>query len=143
MLILGSVLITASESDIKTWDAVAVCEGGDAVPVATVTLPPSLRLTTLCHPPTYINKVVVGGEGGELLVVNVSSCKILFSSSACGGVGVTALESSPAVDVIAVGLADGRILLHNIKLDKVCVCVCCVACLAAVWAGLTLACPRL
>jgi hypothetical protein len=31
---------------------------------------------------------------------------------------VTALEPSPALDVVAVGMADGRIVLLNLKFDK-------------------------
>jgi U3 small nucleolar RNA-associated protein 21 len=34
------------------------------------------------------------------------------------GAGITCLVQSPAVDVVAIGLADGRIMLHNLKLNK-------------------------
>ena len=122
MLILGNVLITASERELKTWSVEGVCDGEAGAEMACVALPPGFTLTTLIHPPTYINKVVAGSEEGALTVFNISSCKAKFTSAVCGGVSVTALEPSPAVDVIAVGLADGRVLLHNIKLDKVRVC---------------------
>jgi U3 small nucleolar RNA-associated protein 21 len=31
---------------------------------------------------------------------------------------VMVMEQAPAVDVVAFGLADGRIILHNLKFDK-------------------------
>lgn len=33
-------------------------------------------------------------------------------------VGVTCVEQSPAVDVVAIGLTNGNIIIHNLKLDK-------------------------
>jgi U3 small nucleolar RNA-associated protein 21 len=33
-------------------------------------------------------------------------------------VSVTCLANSPALDIVAIGLSDGRIILHNLKYDK-------------------------
>ena len=33
------------------------------------------------------------------------------------GCGVVCVEESPALDVVGCGLADGRIVVHNIKTD--------------------------
>lgn len=38
----------------------------------------------------------------------------------CRGSPVKCLAASPALDVVGVGLADGRAVLHNLR----CVCVC-------------------
>ena len=34
------------------------------------------------------------------------------------GSAVTCIEQSPAVDVVGIGLANGKIYLHNLKYDK-------------------------
>jgi WD40 repeat protein len=138
MLVVGTTLITASETEVRTWDVDVLCEcdgsRAEAALLTTIALPAGFALTCMIHPPTYVNKVVIGSEDGALAVWNVSTCKLKFTSTVCEGAAITALEPSPAVDVLGVGLADGRILVHNIKLDKVpsvlvcqscCVFICC------------------
>ena len=87
------------------------------------------RPTAALHPDTYVNKVVVGSRGGGLALWNVRSGKRVHvfgcleaAAASAGGAGgpapaVAALEQSPALDVCAVGLSTGRVLLVNLKLD--------------------------
>lgn len=56
---------------------------------------------------------------------NMKNLRALLSKSGeedgdntSSGVSVTVLESSGALDVVAIGLSNGTILLHNIKLDR-------------------------
>ena len=63
--------------------------------------------------------MVVSGECGKLAIWNIRSCKQKYVSTVFEGCAITVLMASPAVDVIAVGFADGRIAVHNIKVDKV------------------------
>lgn len=119
LLLIGDTLITASESQIRTWDLSAVKRGEEAVPTTSIDLPDDFSLTTIIHPPTYMNKIVIGSESGQLAVWNINTCKVKYTSRVFEGSGVTALESSPAIDIIAVGLANGNVSLHNIKTDKV------------------------
>ncbi len=63
--------------------------------------------------------MVLSSDTGALAVWNLQSCKQRFCSAAFAGRAVSCLATSPAVDVLAVGFADGRIALHNIKFDKV------------------------
>ena len=48
---------------------------------------------------------------------NIRTQKRVYAYTSWGA-GVTALEQSPAVDVVGVGLSDGRIVLHNLKFDE-------------------------
>ncbi|KAJ1968708.1 rRNA-processing protein utp21 [Dispira parvispora] len=73
--------------------------------------------TVLVHPTTYLNKIVVGGSNGALQIWNLKTNKLLYETAALGS-AVTALVQSPVVDVLAIGLADGTIALHNIRTDK-------------------------
>ncbi|KAF8055387.1 WDR36 [Scenedesmus sp. PABB004] len=64
----------------------------------------------MAHPDTYINKVVVGGADGRLLLLNFMTGQ--------PGSPVACVAPSPALDVVGVGLADGRVVLHNLRYDE-------------------------
>lgn len=71
----------------------------------------------MAHPPTYLNKLVLGGDDGRMLLLNINSEEVLFTFAGWGS-AVRCVEASPALDVIGVGLADGRALLHNVRYDE-------------------------
>ncbi len=64
-------------------------------------------------------QVIVGSETGQLAVWNFASCKRKFLCTSLEGSAVRVLTPSPALDVLAAGFADGRIVVHNIKVDQV------------------------
>jgi U3 small nucleolar RNA-associated protein 21 len=92
------------------------------------------RFSSFCpsvaiHPPTYVNKIVVGGSctntnSDALILLNVRTGKLVhvfkclekdtlkFKSE------ITCLEPSPAIDTIAVGTAKGAVHLINIRYDR-------------------------
>jgi len=74
----------------------------------------SFKPTSLSHPSTYLNKVLVGGKGG-LQLWNIHSGKLVYNFKSMHS--VRSVTQSPVVDVIAVGFEDGRILLLNIRFD--------------------------
>lgn len=75
------------------------------------------NITTIIHPNTYINKVLLGSEQGQLQLWNLRVVKLIYTFKGWN-TPVTALEQAPAIDVAAIGLRDGRIILHNLKLDE-------------------------
>lgn len=75
------------------------------------------RISCAVHPATYLNKVLVGTESGQLHLWNFKTGKLLFTFAGWDS-PVTCLQQSPALDVIAIGLADGRIILHNIRTNS-------------------------
>ncbi|EFN69112.1 WD repeat-containing protein 36 [Camponotus floridanus] len=75
------------------------------------------KITTLIHPNTYINKILLGSEQGQLQLWNIRSMKMIYTFKGWQS-SVTALEQAPAIDVVAIGLNDGRIILHNLKYDE-------------------------
>ena len=79
----------------------------------TVLIQPNVAL----HPSTYLNKILVGGNGG-LVLVNVRTSKIIHSFSSIAKEDITALEQSPAVDTVAVGTRQGKVHLINLKHDQ-------------------------
>uniref|UniRef100_A0A8C6VFV6 WD repeat domain 36 n=1 Tax=Naja naja TaxID=35670 RepID=A0A8C6VFV6_NAJNA len=74
-------------------------------------------ISAVLHPHTYMNKILLGSEQGPLQLWNVKSNKLLYTFPGWGA-GVTVLEQAPAVDVIAIGLVIGHIIVHNIKFDE-------------------------
>ncbi|KAJ1921187.1 rRNA-processing protein utp21 [Mycoemilia scoparia] len=82
-----------------------------------LTFSEKFHVSTVLHPSTYLNKVLVGSVEGNLLICNISTGKHVYETKSFGSPIIT-LEQAPVVDVVAVGLLDGRIILHNIKLDE-------------------------
>ncbi|KAM4809822.1 WD repeat-containing protein 36 [Rhinophrynus dorsalis] len=77
----------------------------------------SFAISAIMHPSTYLNKILLGSQQGSLQLWNVKSSKLLFTFQGWES-GVTVLQQAPAVDVVAVGLTSGKIILHNIKFDE-------------------------
>lgn len=72
----------------------------------------------LVHPSTYVNKVAIGTSEGSVLVFNFRTGKVVYEARVLSrGTPVTALAQSPAVDVLAIGGADGGVVLHNLRQD--------------------------
>uniref|UniRef100_A0A0B6Z6J4 Uncharacterized protein n=1 Tax=Arion vulgaris TaxID=1028688 RepID=A0A0B6Z6J4_9EUPU len=79
--------------------------------------PTSFSVTAIAHPHTYVNKILLGSQQGTLQLWNIHTNKLIFSFPGWGS-SVTAIQQSTAIDVMAVGLADGQIILHNLAADK-------------------------
>ncbi|NXN32676.1 WDR36 protein, partial [Nycticryphes semicollaris] len=77
----------------------------------------TFAISAVLHPSTYLNKILLGSEQGSLQLWNIKSNKLLYSFPGWHS-AVTTLEQAPAVDVVAVGLVSGHIIVHNIKFDE-------------------------
>ncbi|XP_070537319.1 WD repeat-containing protein 36-like [Ptychodera flava] len=77
----------------------------------------TFQVSAVVHPSTYLNKVLFGSRQGTMQIWNIKTNKLLYSFESFQS-AITVLEQSPAVDVIAVGLESGKIILHNIKFDE-------------------------
>ncbi|KAJ1740992.1 rRNA-processing protein utp21 [Coemansia sp. RSA 1086] len=77
----------------------------------------SFAVTSVVHPSTYVNKIVVGSTQGKLQIWNVQTRRRLHESKSVGG-AITCMAQAPAIDVVALGLADGRVVLHNVRADR-------------------------
>lgn len=86
----------------------------------------SFTATQIVHPSTYINKVVVASEEGSLQIWNISSRQLIheftaesFGFAAGSSAVITCLVQSPAIDVLAIGFSDGRIVIFDIRVGEV------------------------
>ncbi|XP_059213921.1 WD repeat-containing protein 36 [Centropristis striata] len=113
LLPLGDQLISADGGgDVIVWDV----QEGD-VYLRLKFDPASFDVSAMMHPSTYLNKVLLGSSQGALQLWNIKTSKLLFTFPGWSA-GVTVLQQSPAVDVVGVGTASGRIIIHNIRLDE-------------------------
>lgn len=114
LLPFGRHLVSADETGhVIVWE----------IRTAVVYLELSLDSSTfsasaLLHPVTYVNKILFGSEQGSLQLWNIRTATLVHTFAGWGS-AVTALEQSPAVDVVAIGLASGEIFVHNLKYDEI------------------------
>ncbi|XP_029427694.1 WD repeat-containing protein 36 isoform X2 [Rhinatrema bivittatum] len=74
-------------------------------------------VSAIMHPSTYLNKILLGSQQGSLQLWNIKSNKLLYTLQGWGS-GITTLQQAPALDVVAIGLVSGQIIVHNIKFDE-------------------------
>lgn len=77
----------------------------------------TFRVTSLLHPATYLNKILLGSDQGAFQLWNIRTLTMLYTFKGWKS-AVLVLEQAPAMDVVAVGLASGEIYLHNLKFDE-------------------------
>ena len=69
-------------------------------------LGPNFDATCMAHPDTYLDKIVVGNASGKLQLWNFSSGRRLYEFQ-LADCAICCIVSSPALDVVGVGLLDG------------------------------------
>ncbi|KAK9786275.1 hypothetical protein WJX73_004830 [Symbiochloris irregularis] len=113
LLCLGNILLSlGADQKVCVWRI-----GQYNEPEAVLELGSAFGATCMTHPDTYLDKVVVAGTKGQLQLWNFSTSRKLYDF-ALADAAVSHIASSPALDVVAVGLADGRVMLHNLKFDE-------------------------
>lgn len=81
------------------------------------------------HPPTYVNKIVIGGSCSKtssdaMILLNIKSGRMIHIFQCLAGKSktikseITSLEASPAIDTIAVGTSKGMVHLVNTRSDQ-------------------------
>lgn len=136
LLMLGDHLLSTGRGagrSLRLWNLSTMEPAGQLPPFDNDFSP-----SCLAHPATYLNKIVIGSEQGDIQLWNVQSKKLIYtfrtfadcrssssssdnngssSSNNCHG-GVTCMAQSPAVDVLGIGFADGTVCLHNMRADE-------------------------
>ena len=74
----------------------------------------------ICTLPTYLNKVLVGGNDGNIEVYNISTGRLvhtILTPSADAG-SITALQQCPTLSIVAAAYADGSVIIHDLEADE-------------------------
>lgn len=64
------------------------------------------RVTSVVHPHTYLNKILLAFEDGSMQLWNLKTKELVYNFKGWGS-PVRSLVQSPALDVVAIGLHDG------------------------------------
>lgn len=86
-------------------------------PISHIILEGKFSPTCIVHPNTYLNKVIFGSQEGNLQLWNVNTQKKIYDFKGWNS-PISCCVPSPALDVVAVGCADGKIHVHNILYDE-------------------------
>ncbi|GLB34587.1 putative utp21 specific WD40 associated domain containing protein [Lyophyllum shimeji] len=100
---------------------------------STIQFDPGFTATSILHPATYLNKVLVSSSQGALQLWNIRSQTLIHkfplhrlqstlpitqtgpSDPSCA---ITALVQSPAVDVVGIGFTSGEISVYDVRADE-------------------------
>ena len=121
LLVFGSWIVACCPSRIEVWKSASYDHYTTIYPPATKASRQDGQLTgTLCTMPTMLNKILVGRLDGSVELWNVSVGKLIYSIPPPRlDLGpVTALEPSPALNLLAIAHAKGSLLIHDIVRDK-------------------------
>lgn len=105
-MVAGIYYISAKLKALPCEEGIGSCNHVYILQV-TIDLPEGFTPTCMAHPDTYLNKVVVGSQEGKLQLWNFLSGKMLYDFSGLGEGAVKCIISSPALDVVGVGLSGG------------------------------------
>ncbi|RYQ94128.1 hypothetical protein Ahy_B08g089011 [Arachis hypogaea] len=117
LLLFGDHVISVDiHGNMFLWEFKEVMDQNPS-PFRHILLDRSFSPSCIMHPDTYLNKVLVGSEQGLMHLWNISTKKKIFEFKGWNS-PITCCVSSPALDVVAVGCADGSIHVHNIRYDE-------------------------
>lgn len=115
LMVLGSLLVGLSPHGVHVWNIGSY--GAPEREMLARVGDPSFQPSCMAHPQTYLNKVVVGSSDGRMKLVNIVTGKTIYEFASLGS-SVETIVPSPALDVLAVGLLDGRVLLRDVRQDS-------------------------
>ncbi|KAB1212058.1 hypothetical protein CJ030_MR5G024630 [Morella rubra] len=116
LLLFGEHILSVDvEGNLFIWAFKGINQ--NSAPVGHITLDEKFTPSCIVHPDTYLNKVILGSQEGYLQLWNISTKKKLYEFKGWNS-AITSCVSSPALDVVAVGCADGKIHVHNIRYDE-------------------------
>ncbi|KAJ3005091.1 hypothetical protein HKX48_000877 [Thoreauomyces humboldtii] len=111
LIVFGTLLLAlCNDNTVRIWDRTTGEYHNE------ITFPETFRVTTAVHPSTYLNKILFASQQGTLQLWNIRTLRMLYEFPSLGS-PITVMTQAPAVDVIAIGLLDGSIILHNIRAD--------------------------
>ncbi|KDR73654.1 hypothetical protein GALMADRAFT_100477 [Galerina marginata CBS 339.88] len=127
--IFGSQLLALTENG----DRMLIWNTSDGEMESAISFDPNFSATSILHPATYLNKVVVASSQGAVQLWNtrtqtlihqfsasrlLSSPNLIASGSNERGHAITALVQSPAIDVVGIGFTSGEISVYDIRADE-------------------------
>ncbi|XP_044465931.1 U3 small nucleolar RNA-associated protein 21 homolog isoform X2 [Mangifera indica] len=116
LLLFGEHILSVDvDGNMFVWRFKGIEE--NLTPLGHIKLDDKFTPTCVMHPDTYLNKVLLGSQEGTLQLWNISTKKRIYEFKGWGS-SISSCVSSPALDVVAIGCTDGKIHVHNIRVDE-------------------------
>ncbi|KAI9736238.1 MAG: hypothetical protein M1834_001124 [Cirrosporium novae-zelandiae] len=119
IMILGSWVVGCCKNRIEIWKTATYEHYTTLFPTGYGTAGTESLTGAICNLPTFLNKIFVGKWDGSVDIWNVSTGKLVYTilpkSSAKGS--VTALQSTPALSLLAIAYSDGSIVIQDARTD--------------------------
>jgi len=116
MISFGNLLVVGdSEGIIRSFEIFKDAPATELSSFSTKTC-----ISSLIHPCTYINKVIVSFQDGTAQLWNLRTQSMLyeFTFGLDNGGQVTCMSQGNVVDIVAFGFSSGEVLIWNVKTDK-------------------------
>ncbi|KAK9455761.1 Utp21 specific WD40 associated putative domain-containing protein [Dipodascopsis uninucleata] len=118
ILIFGDYICASSDDSIYVFQFKTSDKRNAPELYTVLTLPPGAGdIVKLCHPHTYLNKILVATES-YLFLYNVRTGKLVFQSAPFDSM-LTDIDIAPALDTVGLAFSDGRIQAFNLRYNKV------------------------
>ena len=120
LVVFGSWIIGCCSTRMEVWKSTSYEHYTTIFPPAANSGHQDGQLTgALCTMPTMLNKIFVGKFDGSIELWNVSVGKLVYTIAPpkLDSGAVTALEPSPALDLLAIARANGSLVIHDIRRD--------------------------
>ncbi|KAI0072792.1 Utp21-domain-containing protein [Panus rudis PR-1116 ss-1] len=97
---------------------------------ATITFESGFTATSILHPATYLNKVLVASSEGAMQLWNIRTKTRVHAFSPVSlltlpthdqnpaAPAITAMAQSPAIDVVGIGFASGEVSVYDVRMDE-------------------------
>ncbi|KAF9469440.1 Utp21 specific WD40 associated putative domain-containing protein [Collybia nuda] len=123
--VFGSQVLALSENGGRMflWNT----SGGELE--STIQFDIGFTATSILHPATYLNKILVASSQGSVQLWNIRSqtCIYKFSSnrlrsspdsSGTENCAITSMTQSPAIDVVGIGFTSGELSVYDVRADE-------------------------
>lgn len=120
ILVVGSWIVGCTADQIVVWKSADLSHYTTINPIRSRKAGGDVLSGEICGMPTFLNKVFVGKLDGSVEMWNISTARLVytFQSPYLGSAGVTALQPSPKLSVLAIGRENGSICLHDVQKDR-------------------------
>ncbi len=115
---MGKYLISvAKDKQCLVWDTTQL--SNLAKPTKQIKLDAVSTPTCSLHPTTYLDKVLIGTQEGHLDLINIRTGKLVHRfhpmEKDAETAHVTMMINSKALDIVAIGYSNGKIIVYNLK----------------------------
>jgi len=119
--VFGQWIVGCGPQAVEVWKTESYEHYTTILPTSRPVSDPGSRIFSgpVCTLPTFLNKIFVGRQDGNVEVYNVSTARLvhtILAPSASSG-RVTALSPVPSLCLLTIAYADGSLVIHDVETD--------------------------